>query len=84
MLNEFSNVEEDIMTHRTKTDALNPELANDKVERTYHDWDAALSRLEELPPEKLEEGMDGLRFRALSKATSVCCIVNLNQNLYIL
>jgi hypothetical protein len=83
VLNELSNVEEDIMTHRTKTDALNPELANDKVERIYHDWDAALSSLEELPPEKLEEGMDGLRFTVLSKATSVCSIVNLNQNLYI-
>jgi hypothetical protein len=58
VLDELSNVEEDIMTHRTKTDALNPELANDKIERIYHDWDAALSSLEELPQEKLEEGMD--------------------------
>jgi hypothetical protein len=55
VLNELSNGEEDIMTHRTKTDALNPELANDKIERIYHDWDAALSSLEELPPGNLKK-----------------------------
>lgn len=46
------------MTHGSKTSALNPELTNEKVERIYHDWGAALARLEELPPEKLEEGVD--------------------------
>jgi hypothetical protein len=46
------------MTHGSKTSALNPELTNEKVERIYHDWDAALARLEGLPPEKLEEGVD--------------------------
>ena len=38
------------MTKATNTNALNPELANEKVERIYHDWDAALALLEELPP----------------------------------
>ena len=37
------------MTHGSNTNALNPELTNEKVERIYHDWDAALARLEELP-----------------------------------
>src|SRR5215469_15546012 len=46
------------MTHGSNTNALNPELTNEKVERIYHDWDAALARLEELPPERLEEGVD--------------------------
>ena len=36
------------MTHGSNTNALNPELTNEKVERIYHDWDAALARLEEL------------------------------------
>jgi len=40
--------------------ALNPERANHNVERMYHDWDAALARLEELPAERLEEGVEGL------------------------
>ena len=44
------------MTQGSNTHALNPELTNEKVERIYHDWDAALARLEELPPERLEEG----------------------------
>jgi hypothetical protein len=48
------------MTHGSNTHALNPELTNEKVERIYHDWDAALARLEELPPERLDEGVDGL------------------------
>ena len=49
------------MTQTTQTcSALNPERANDHVERMYHDWDAALARLEELPAERLEEGVDGL------------------------
>jgi hypothetical protein len=48
------------MTHGSKTDALNPELTNEKVERIYHEWDAALARLEELPPERLDEGVDAL------------------------
>ena len=48
------------MTHGSNTNALNPELTNEKVERIYHDWDAALSRLEELPPERLDEGVEGL------------------------
>jgi SnoaL-like domain len=43
-----------------KTNALNPERANEKIERIYHEWDAALARLEELPPERLEEGVDAL------------------------
>jgi hypothetical protein len=46
------------MTHGSRTSTLNPELTNEKVESIYHDWDAALARLEELPPEKLEEGVD--------------------------
>jgi hypothetical protein len=48
------------MTHRSNTNALNPELTNEKVERIYRDWDAALARLEELPPERLDEGVEGL------------------------
>jgi hypothetical protein len=48
------------MTHGPNTHALNPELTNEKVERIYHDWDTALARLEELPPERLDEGVDGL------------------------
>ena len=48
------------MTHGSNTNALNPELTNETVERMYHDWDAALARLEELPPERLDEGVDGL------------------------
>jgi len=38
------------MTKASNTNALNPELTNEKVERIYHDWDAALALLEELPP----------------------------------
>jgi hypothetical protein len=48
------------MTHGSNTNALNPELTNEKIERIYHDWDAALARLEELPPERLDEGVEGL------------------------
>lgn len=48
------------MTHGSKTNALNPELTNEKVERIYRDWDAALARLEELPAEGLDEGVEGL------------------------
>jgi hypothetical protein len=33
------------MTHTRKTSALNPELTNESVDRIYHDWDEALSRL---------------------------------------
>ncbi|MBV9500893.1 MAG: hypothetical protein JO138_16105 [Acidobacteriaceae bacterium] len=40
--------------------ALNPERGNERVERIYREWDAALARLEELPPERLEEGVDSL------------------------
>ena len=47
------------MTHKSKTNALTPEYTNEKVERIYQAWDEALARLEELPPEKLEEGVDG-------------------------
>ena len=43
-----------------KTNALNPERTNENVERIYHDWDAALARLEELPPERLDEGVESL------------------------
>jgi hypothetical protein len=42
------------------TDALNPERTNENVERIYCEWDAALARLEELPPDRLEEGVDAL------------------------
>lgn len=42
------------------TSALNPERTNEHVERIYLEWDKALSRLEELPPENLEEGVDAL------------------------
>ncbi|MBV9269143.1 MAG: hypothetical protein JO061_23440 [Acidobacteriaceae bacterium] len=42
------------------TSALNPERSNDAVERIYREWDAALARLEELPPEQLEEGVEAL------------------------
>lgn len=42
------------------TNALNPERSNEKVERIYRGWDAALARLEELPPERLEEGVGSL------------------------
>ncbi len=42
------------------TDALNPERANENVERIYREWDAALARLEELAPDRLEEGVDAL------------------------
>ena len=38
------------MTQRSNSYALNPELTNEKVERIYHDWGAALALLEELPP----------------------------------
>jgi hypothetical protein len=48
------------MTQGSNTNALNPELTNEKVERIYHEWDAALARLEELPPERLDEGVEGL------------------------
>jgi hypothetical protein len=49
------------MTQLSETmNALNPERANANVARIYHDWDAALARLEELPPERLEEGVDAL------------------------
>ncbi|HYZ74335.1 MAG TPA: hypothetical protein VE641_14765 [Chthoniobacterales bacterium] len=48
------------MTQGSNTHALNPELSNEKVERIYHDWDAALACLEELPPERLDEGVEGL------------------------
>lgn len=40
--------------------ALNPERANESVERIYREWDAALAQLEELPPDRLEEGVDAL------------------------
>ncbi len=40
--------------------ALNPERSNEKVERIYREWDAALARLEELPPERLDEGVESL------------------------
>lgn len=43
-----------------KTNALNPERTNENVERIYRDWDAALARLEELPPERLDEGVESL------------------------
>lgn len=42
------------------TQALNPERTNEHVERIYREWDAALARLEELPPEQLEEGVESL------------------------
>jgi hypothetical protein len=42
------------------TTTFNPERANEQVERIYLEWDAALARLEELPPERLEEGVDAL------------------------
>jgi hypothetical protein len=48
------------MTQESNTDALNPELTSEKIERIYHDWDAALARLEELPPERLDDGVEGL------------------------
>ena len=48
------------MTRNSKTNALNPERTNEKVERIYHDWDTALARLEELPPERLDEGVEDL------------------------
>ncbi len=49
------------MTYTAQTiSALNPERTNENVERIYHDWDAALARLEELPPERLEEGVESL------------------------
>ena len=44
----------------TATSALNPERANQQVENIYREWDRALSRLEELPPERLEEGVEDL------------------------
>lgn len=40
--------------------ALNPERSNERVERIYREWDAALARLEELPPERLDEGVESL------------------------
>ncbi len=40
--------------------ALNPEQSNENVERIYVEWDAALARLEELPPERLDEGVESL------------------------
>ena len=40
------------MTQGSNISALNPELTNEKVEKIYHDWDAALARLEELPDGK--------------------------------
>jgi len=42
------------------SNALNPERSNEKLERIYCEWDAALARLEELPPERLEEGVGSL------------------------
>jgi hypothetical protein len=33
------------MTYGSKTSAINPELTNEKVERIYHAWDAALAHL---------------------------------------
>lgn len=42
------------------TNALNPERTNENVERIYREWDAALARLEELPPERLDEGVEAL------------------------
>jgi hypothetical protein len=48
------------MTHGSNTNALNPELSNEKIERIYYDWHATLARLEELPPERLDDGVEGL------------------------
>lgn len=56
------------MTSQT-TNALNPELTNESVERIYHDWDAALARLEELPPERLDEGVEALLMLYAKDAT---------------
>jgi hypothetical protein len=33
------------MTKESKTSAINPELSNEKIERIYHDWDAALDEM---------------------------------------
>ena len=35
----------------------------------YHDWDAALARLEELPPERLDEGVEALLMLYAKDAT---------------
>lgn len=43
-----------------QTQAFRTESANQHAERIYQDWDAALARLEELPPEKLDEGVEAL------------------------
>lgn len=56
------------MTSQT-TDALNPERSNENVERIYRDWDAALARLEELPPERLDEGVEALLMLYAKDAT---------------
>ncbi|MBV9612388.1 MAG: hypothetical protein JO091_07940 [Acidobacteriaceae bacterium] len=48
------------MTTLQTSNALNPERANANVERIYCEWDAALARLEELPPERLDEGVESL------------------------
>ena len=32
----------------------------ENAERIYREWDAALSRLEELPPDRLDEGIEAL------------------------
>ncbi len=40
--------------------AFNPERTNVDVERIYLEWEAALAHLEELPPERLDEGVDAL------------------------
>lgn len=42
------------------THALNEERTNERVERIYLQWDAALAHLEELPPQKLDEGVEAL------------------------
>lgn len=52
-----------------RTNALNPERSNENVERIYHDWDAALARLEELPPERLDEGVEALLMLYAKDAT---------------
>lgn len=40
--------------------AFRTESTHEHAERIYRDWDAALARLEELPPERLDEGVEAL------------------------
>ena len=42
---------------------LIPSSPTKRFREFYHDWDAALARLEELPPERLDEGVEGLLAR---------------------